>query len=455
VLVIASHRHFLFAALAAYFSFASLFSDAAAQERLPRALFLTHSAGYRHAVVTRPTPESLSVAEAGLMAAARGRFDLTATQDCSDLTPEALADLALVVFYTTGELPLDPGMLDELLRWVRGGGAFVGIHCASDTFYKQPAFLDMLGGTFDGHPWHQEVTLRVEDRDHAATRHLGDSWTLTDEIYQFRSFERHPAAVLLSLTDVGVDLSKGKRADGDYANAWCKPYGRGRVFYTALGHRPALWTDPVFTEHVLGGMQWAVAGPDHAVAAPPLRDSRYDLSQAASWTHRGGGDFAWKAEGDVMVGAPGAGDLVSREAFGDALIHVEFSVPENGNSGVYVQGRYEIQIYQTFEQQLVKNSCAALYNIAPPAWDAMRRPTRWQSFDIRFVAPRFDSAGQRSARARLSVWHNGVLVHDDVPLPGVTPGGLGGDEVATGPLMLQDHGHPVRFRNVWIKPLSE
>jgi type 1 glutamine amidotransferase len=452
--VIASHRSVLPLALT-LLSLSLANRDASAQERLPRGLFLTHSAGYQHGVVTRPAPDRLSVAEAGLLAAARGRFELTATQDCADLTPELLADLDLVIFYTTGELPLAPGMLDALLSWVREGGAFVGIHCASDTFYKRPEFLDMVGGTFDGHPWHQEVTLRVEDGDHLSTRHLGESWTLTDEIYQFRGFQRHPAAVLLSLTAAGVDLDKGKRADRDYANAWCKPYGRGRVFYTALGHRPKLWTDPVFTDHVLGGMQWAVQGPDHGVVAPVADGGKYDLSQTSAWTHRGGEDFAWSVEGEVMVGAPGAGDLVSRETFGDALMHVEFAVPEGGNSGVYVQGRYEIQIYQTFGQALVKNSCGALYNIAAPARDAMRRPTRWQSFDIRFVAPRFDADGKRSAMARISVWHNGMLIHDDVPLSGPTPGGLGGDEVASGRLMLQDHGHPVRFRNVWISPLSD
>ncbi len=424
-------------------------------ESLPRALFLTHSAGYQHGVVTRPAPDQLSVAEQALWDAAEGHFELTVTQDCSVLTSEALAQLDLVVFYTTGELPLATGMVEELLSWVAAGGAFVGIHCASDTLYEEPAYLDMVGGTFDGHPWHQAVTLRVEDGEHPATRHLGEGWTLTDEIYQFRSFSRHPAAVLLSLTDVGLDLSDGRRGDDDYASAWCKPYGRGRVFYTALGHRPELWSDPTFMQHVLGGMAWAVAGPDHQALAPPASQLLADLSSPAAWTHRGGGDFAWEETNGEFVALPGAGDLVSREAFGDMLLHVEFAVPEQGNSGVYIQGRYEVQIYETFGQPLVQNSCAALYGVAPPAADAMREPGRWQSFDIRFTAPTLDAEGQKLTDARVSVWHNGLLVHDDVALPGPTPGGLSDDEVATGPLMLQDHGHAVRYRNLWIAALDD
>ncbi|MFT7463560.1 MAG: type 1 glutamine amidotransferase [Pseudohongiellaceae bacterium] len=421
---------------------------------LPRALLLTHSAGYAHAVVTRGAEGSLSLVERSLLEGAQQRLDLTVTQDCAALTSEVLASLDLLIFYTTGELPLAPGLVDEIMAWVGNGGAFVGIHSASDTLYEAAGFLDMVGGTFDGHPWHETVTLRIEDKHHPATGALGDSWEVTDEIYQFRDFRRAPAAVLLSLTDKGIDLSGGHRPDGDYATAWCKPYGRGRVFYTALGHRPELWSDPLFLGHLWGGVEWAVAGPEHSFAATLAPKLIADLSASAAWTNRQGGAFAWEHQGDVFVAAPGAGDLVSSEEFGDALIHVEFAVPASGNSGVYIQGRYEVQIYETFGQPLVNNSCAALYGVAAPSADGMRRPDRWQSFDIRFRAPRFDALGKRVEAARVSVWHNGLLVQDGVSLPGPTPGGLGTDEVSLGPILLQDHGHAVRFRNLWVATLD-
>src|SRR6185503_18962080 len=102
----------------------------------PRILFLTHSAGFKHDVVNRPAPDRLSIAEAALADAAAGEFDVVATQDCGAVTADSLAQFAAVVFYTTGELPISPAGRDALFEFVRSGGAFIGIHCATDTFYS-------------------------------------------------------------------------------------------------------------------------------------------------------------------------------------------------------------------------------------------------------------------------------------------------------------------------------
>ena len=101
-----------------------------------------------------------------------------------------------------------------------------------------------------------------------ATVGLGASFPVADEIYQFKNFARHPLHVLMTLDATSVDASKGARADGDYALAWCRPWGRGRVFYTALGHEPGLWTNEVYLAHVLGGIEWAIRGPDVSEPAP-------------------------------------------------------------------------------------------------------------------------------------------------------------------------------------------
>jgi type 1 glutamine amidotransferase len=116
----------------------------------------------------------------------------------------------------------------------------------------------MIGGYFDGHPWHQEVTIKVEDTRHPATRSLGDSFSMNDEIYQFRNFSRERVHVLLTLDTSSVDLKKQgvRRTDGDFALAWCRDYGKGRVFYTALGHEPAVWQDEKFQTMVVGALQW-------------------------------------------------------------------------------------------------------------------------------------------------------------------------------------------------------
>ncbi len=439
---------------------------------LPRVLFLTHSAGFEHPVVKRPSPDALSHAEAAFVDMTRGAYDVVATQECAALTAETLVDLDVVVFCTTGELPLGSGVFDALMDWILGGGAFVGVHCASDTFYASPPYLAMVGGTFDGHPWHEEVVLDVHagvagGGRHPAVAGLGDTWTLTDEIYQFRDHPLEPLRLLLTLDPASADVSLGKRADGVYANAWWRDWGEGRVFYTALGHREAVWDSEAFRAHLLGGLRWALEGPD---LPAPVPDGAVVLLDAAgrpapdAWTHRGGGPFAWRAPpaSDVLgaQAVPGSGDLVSTASFGDALLHVEFATPHEpddegqarGNSGVYVQGRYEVQVLDSHGLPAGLDRCAAIYGKKAPDVVASRPPGRWQTYDIRFTAPRFDDTGGKTADARLTVWHDGVLVHDDVAVDGPTLAGLGTDEVARGPLLLQDHGDAVRYRNVWVLP---
>lgn len=217
---------------------------------LPKILFLTHSAGFVHDVVKRQG-DRLSLAEEALVAAAKGRFEIVASQDCN----QDFSKYAAVVFYTTGELKIDA---DALCEFVNKGGGFVGIHCATDTLYKHAGYSDLIDGYFDGHPWHQKVVALSEDRRHPATAHLPRAWRIRDEIYQFKNWDRKNVRVLLRLDNDSVDVSKGKRADQDYALAWTSEYGKGRVFYTALGHGANMWRDPKFLEHVLGGLAWTL-----------------------------------------------------------------------------------------------------------------------------------------------------------------------------------------------------
>ncbi len=428
---------------------------------MPRVLFLTHSAGYVHGVVKRDSPETLSKAERELLEAAEGRFLVEATQDCAAITAENLERYQAVVFYTTGELPISAEDRDALIEWVAGGGAFVGIHCATDTFYEYPAYMEMIGGTFDGHPWHEPVELVVEDPEHPSTAHLSERFALTDEIYQFRNFRRYPLAGLLHLSGEKADLTKGKREDGDYVNAWCKNWGQGRVFYTALGHRPEVWEDPRFREHLLGGIGWAISGPDYSPPPPAGAVSLMPSGSAAALRHGDGRDAEWDVDGETFTVRPGSGNVFTRQEFGDGLYHLEFSPsihpPEvtgqgRGNSGMYIMGRYELQVLDSFGLEPQLGDCGACYGVAIPEVAPYRPAGEWSTYDVEFTAPRFDAAGNKVANARLTAWLNGRLIHDDLEVPGPTAAAFRGEEAPLGPLMLQDHGNPVRFRNAWVLP---
>jgi type 1 glutamine amidotransferase len=248
----------------------------ASAKPLPRVLFVTHSGGFRHQVVTRSPDGSPAFAERQLQAAAKGRFEVIATQDPGELSRDKLKNYRAVVFYTTGELPID---VDALTDFVKGGGGFAGIHSATDTLYKSAAYGDMIGGYFDGHPWHEKVRIKVEDPKHPATAHLGPSFEIADEIYQFKDWDRKKVHVLLSLDDASVDLTKQgvKRTDHDFANAWTREYGEGRVFYTALGHREEVWADPRFLTHLVNGIAWTLRD------SPPARPAAATGEEGFTW----------------------------------------------------------------------------------------------------------------------------------------------------------------------------
>ena len=226
-------------------------------EKLPRVLFLTESRGYVHAVVKRQDPNVLSISEQALTDASKERFDVVCAQDGRRLTNDTLSKYRAVVFFTTQDVSVDA---DALVAWVKSGGAFVGIHSATDTLYDHKGYGEMIGAYFDGHPWHEKVTVRVEDPKHPSTRHLGGSFEIVDEIYQFRAWDRSRVHVLLSLDPEKLDLDrKGiKRKDKDFAVSWAREFGRGRVFYTSLGHRKEIWKDRRFLTHLMEGLAWTM-----------------------------------------------------------------------------------------------------------------------------------------------------------------------------------------------------
>lgn len=188
-----------------------------------------------------------------------------------------------------------------------------------------------------------------------------------------------------------------------------------------------------------------------------------DLS---AWVSRDGRTPArWEITPDgAMQVKSGTGDIMTREEFGSFQIHIEFNIPSmpqasgqgRGNSGVYLHGLYEIQVLDSYQNETYsKGGCGAIYSIKDPDKNVARPPGQWQSYDITFIAPKLDASGNVVANPRVTVRWNGVLVHDNVEIPHITAGGIGNRMRATGPILLQDHGNPVKYRNIWIRPIKD
>jgi len=175
------------------------------------------------------------------------------------LTAENLRRFAAVMFYTTGELPINDGQKAALLDFVRSGGGFLGVHSATDTFYSWPDYLKLIGGYFNGHPWHQAVRIAVVDPSDPLVSFLGTWLQITDEIYQISDFDYERSHVLLRLDESSVDLSLNgvRRRFYGWPLAWTRAYGQGRVFYTALGHDEAVWRDPRYQRILLNAILWS------------------------------------------------------------------------------------------------------------------------------------------------------------------------------------------------------
>jgi hypothetical protein len=212
----------------------------------------------------------------------------------------------------------------------------------------------------------------------------------------------------------------------------------------------------------------AVAHQKPTLMAKPPKGAviLFDGKDASIWHQRGSNDACkWDIVDGCLVGKPGTGDIVTKRDFGDYRLHVEFWLPlmanesdqGRANSGVYQQGRYEIQVLDSYNNPTYKlGGCGAIYGIKDPDRNAIIPPEQWNTYDITFRAARFDKAGKQTANPRITVIHNGIEIHHDVELTEPATGGaLDGLPPGRGPIILQDHGAPVRFRNIWIVPLDQ
>ncbi len=223
----------------------------------------------------------------------------------------------------------------------------------------------------------------------------------------------------------------------------------------------------MWQQHDEARPQPRIARPAAAVVVRPPADATilFDGTSLSAWADSKGNAPVWKLANGTLEVVPGAGDIRTRAAFGDVQLHIEWAAPlppegegqQRGNSGVFLMGIYEVQVLDSYGNQTYPDGQAgALYGQYPPLVNASLPPGEWQSYDIVFHRPRF--AGKRVVQpARFTVIHNGVLIQDDVSLVGPTSHGRRDPYAAHAdqlPLSLQDHGQPVRYRNIWIRELS-
>ncbi|MBE3096818.1 MAG: DUF1080 domain-containing protein [Planctomycetes bacterium] len=235
----------------------------------------------------------------------------------------------------------------------------------------------------------------------------------------------------------------------------------------------------------VGGQQWHVHDglrPQPRIVTPgafsteqapgqPPSDAiiLFDGKDLSKWQDSKGNPCGWKVANGYMecppAKTPGGGEAVTKDQFGDVQLHLEFCEPTppkgdsqgRGNSGVFLAGRYEIQVLDGYENPTYADgACASLYGQYPPLVNACRKPGEWQVYDILWTAPRFKD-GKLESPAYVTMFHNGVLMHNHAALMG----GSGHKTLpkytphdAKGPIKLQDHGNPIRYRNIWVRELK-
>src|ERR1700681_4084376 len=238
-------------------------------------LVIGEEKGYRH--------ESVSHAMATIerLGKETGLWDTTLRTDAEVLTKKKLEynaknlnDFDAVLFFTGGDLEMDAQQKADFISFVRDDGkGFIGVHSAAITFVDWLEYGDMIGGYYDEHPWLTfDAPLIVEDASFPGMRQFPSTFVLHDEIYQMRNYSRDKLRVLMRLDVSKLDMKNKNvhRTDGDFAVTWAKMFGKGRVYYTSMGHVEANWDKPEFQHMMTGAIKWAVGLENADVTSRPL-----------------------------------------------------------------------------------------------------------------------------------------------------------------------------------------
>ncbi|MCA9085277.1 MAG: ThuA domain-containing protein [Planctomycetaceae bacterium] len=250
-----------------------------------RILMVTQSQGFVHGSVNRKGQER-AVSEIAMVQLGdkTGLFSVDCTQDAaSDFTKENLAKYDIVMFYTTGVLPIAEADMDYFLNdWLKTKGrGFIGFHSATDTYKDFEPYWDMIGGSFNGHPWNagNTVTIAVHEPEHPTMVPFGREFQIRDEIYQYKNWQPEKVRVLMSL-----DMSKCNPSKPYHVPvSWVKSWGEGKVYVNNLGHNEGTWTDERFLQSITAGIKW-IRGDVEGESAPnpELSKAQEELAKKAA-----------------------------------------------------------------------------------------------------------------------------------------------------------------------------
>ncbi len=352
------------------------------------------------------------------------------TNDFAELmSPTALNDYDGVIFAnTTGELPIPDK--DAFIAWIKAGHGFVGMHSATDTLHGYPPYIEMIGGEFLQHGPQVKVTCIDQDIRHPATRRIGKSYEVFDEIYQFKNFHREQVHGLLTL-----DKHPNNGTPGDYPIAWCKQFGRGKVFYTSLGHREEVWDETTYQNHVLGGLRWTLgleqgdAHPQTPALKVPRREKidgfqpLFTGTNFMNWTRRDmEKNSPWIVENGMLIekAAGSINDLVTDKPHTNFMLSFDYMVTGGGSSSMLLRGRYDV-----------------LDKVPAPT------PGVWQKVKITLIDD------------KVTVIVNEHPIFVKRPLTEVAAEAPDSPSAEKSPIILQSGHGPVAYRNVRIRDLSD
>ncbi|MFI7435512.1 ThuA domain-containing protein [Micromonospora haikouensis] len=400
-------------------------------------LVFSKTAGFRHDSIAVGTQ---AIRELG---AANG-FTVTATEDASRFTTANLAQYEAVVFLnTTGDV-LDAAQQSAFESYVNGGGGYVGVHSAADTEYGWSYYGSLVGGYFASHPAIQQANVRIENRAHPATGHLPQTWTRTDEWYNYQTNPRAGARVLATLDESSYS---GGSMGGDHPISWCKTVSSGRSFYTGLGHTQGSYAEAAFRSHLLGGIRYA-AGRAKADCRPETGYSNLYDGSTTGWSQAGPGSFSNSDATLTSVGGMGL-YWYSAKQFTNYSLKLDWRMSGDDNSGVFigfppstdpwsaVDNGYEIQIDATDAADRTTGAVYTFQSADLATRDAaLNPPGEWNTYELLVEGE------------HLQVFLNGRKIND---FTNTDPA-----RSLAGHVGLQNHGtgDDVSFRNVRIKELG-